>query len=91
MGKSSILVVDDEPKMVADASRSLRDAGYDTIESMDGVDALSHVGSESIDLILLDMMMPKMDGFEVCRRIREWSQIPIIMQEPSFNHSRPRS
>ncbi len=79
MGKNSILIVDDEPMIIADVSKSLRDAGYHTIESLDGIDALSRIGQESIDLILLDMMMPKIDGFEVCRRIREWSQIPIIM------------
>jgi two-component system KDP operon response regulator KdpE len=46
---------------------------------MDGVDALHTIEMELPDLVILDIMMPKIDGFEVCRRLREWSQIPIIM------------
>ncbi len=79
MERSRVLVVDDEPNVVADVSNLLCSAGYETQEALDGPDALACMGVDSIDLILLDMMMPKMDGFEVCRKIREWSQIPIIM------------
>lgn len=74
-----ILVVDDEKNIVDIVVYNLKKEGYDTIEAYDGEAGLRLALTENPELILLDIMMPKMDGFEVCQRIREKSQIPIIM------------
>ena len=74
-----ILIVDDEPSIRRVMDASLRAEGYDVSLESNGEEALC-VAEESVpDLIILDIRMPTMDGFEVCRRIREWSQMPIIM------------
>lgn len=57
----------------------LRIKGYETAEAADGVEALEKFAAEPPDLVLLDVMMPRMDGWEVCRRIRARSQVPVIM------------
>jgi two-component system, OmpR family, response regulator VicR len=74
-----ILIVDDEKNIVEILKFNLRKEGYETVESYDGLDALDIVKKEKVDLVLLDIMLPKMDGFTVCRRIREFSNIPILM------------
>ena len=74
-----ILIVDDELAIVKFLRANLEANGYETLAASDGAEALQKVEMELPDLIILDIMMPKIDGFEVCRRIREWSQIPIIM------------
>ena len=77
-----ILVVDDYPANVKLLERNLQAAGYDTIAAADGEEALLKVEAERPDLILLDIMLPKIDGFEVCRRLRAneaTAVIPIIM------------
>ena len=74
-----ILVVDDDPVVLKFVRASLQARDYEVITAMDGVEALRVVEIEQPDMVILDKVMPKMDGFEVCRRIREWSQIPIIM------------
>jgi two-component system KDP operon response regulator KdpE len=78
MGKK-ILVVDDELAIIKFLRANLEANGYETLAVSDGAEALQKVERELPDLIILDIMMPKMDGFEVCRRLREWSHIPIIM------------
>ena len=78
MGKK-ILIVDDERKIVDMISFNLHKEGYDVVLAYDGERGLELAFSEQPDLILLDVSMPKMDGFEVCRRVREKSQVPIIM------------
>ena len=79
MHRLRILVVDDELAIIKLLRANLQADGYEVLAAMDGAEALQIVERESPDLIILDIMMPKMDGFEVCRRLREWSQIPIIM------------
>lgn len=79
MGKKRILIVDDEAVIIKFLRANLEANGYETLTAMDGAEALQKVERELPDLIILDIMMPKTDGFEVCRRLREWSQIPIIM------------
>jgi len=74
-----ILVVDDEPKIVDILDYNLRNEGYETIIAHDGEAGLRLALSEKPDLVLLDVMMPKMDGYEVCKRLRAVSQVPIIM------------
>ncbi len=79
MKKTRILVVDDELANVKLLRANLEVRGYEVLAAMDGTEAIRIVEMEIPDLIILDIMMPKMDGIEVCRRLREWSQIPIIM------------
>ena len=74
-----ILIVDDEMRMRRIITDYLRIKGYDTVEAEDGVEALERFSAENPDLVLLDVMMPRMDGWEVCRHIRQTSQVPIIM------------
>jgi two-component system response regulator VicR len=74
-----ILIVDDEKNIVDIVKYNLSKEGYEVIEAYDGEAGYKLAVSESPDLILLDIMMPKMDGYEVCRQIRKTSQVPIIM------------
>lgn len=75
----TILVVDDEPAIREYICENLQVRGYRPIPAGSGLEALAHFQKEKIDLILLDIMMPHMDGFETCRRIRLQSNVPIIM------------
>jgi len=79
MDEAHILVVDDDPAILRLLYSNLRARGYKVTTAMDGEKALEVVGGERPNLIILDIMIPKLDGIEVCRRIREWSQVPIIM------------
>ena len=74
-----ILIVDDEPAVTDLLSYNLRKANYHVLVAEDGHSALKLVDSESPDLILLDLMLPVIDGLDVCRYLRRSSQIPIIM------------
>ena len=74
-----ILIVEDEPDIQELLSAYLRDAGYETAVAEDGAAALDAFESAPFDLVLLDVMLPKVDGFEVCRRIRRSSQVPVVM------------
>ncbi len=74
-----ILIVDDEKNIVNIMNYNLRNEGFETIEAYDGEEGLALALSENPDLILLDIMMPKIDGYEVCKEIRKTSQVPIIM------------
>ena len=77
--KRRILIVDDEQNIVDILKFNLRKEGFDTLEAYDGQQGLALAESEKPDLILLDLMLPEMDGFTVCRRIRQNSQVPILM------------
>ena len=74
-----VLVVDDEKAIVDILKFNLKREGYETIEAYDGQDGLNLALSEKPDLILLDVMLPSMPGFDVCKKIREKSNVPIIM------------
>jgi DNA-binding response OmpR family regulator len=74
-----ILLVDDEPLILKGLKYTLEQEGYETDSAMDGEEALSKFDAGSFDLILLDVMLPKLDGIAVCQRIREHSDVPIIM------------
>ena len=78
MGRK-ILLVDDEPLIVKGLKYSLEQEGYETDSAADGEEALNKFFAGKYDLILLDVMLPKLDGIEVCQRIREKSYVPIIM------------
>ena len=74
-----ILIVDDEPVIVKGLKYSLEQYNYETDSAMDGEEALNKFFAGRYDLVLLDVMLPKVDGIEVCQRIREKSTVPIIM------------
>ena len=79
MPKTRILVADDEISILKLLGASLKDSGYDIVAAVDGQDAVDKFERESPNLVISDITMPRMDGFELCRRIREWSNVPIIM------------
>ncbi len=79
MRKSRILVVDDDLGVVKSVRANLQTRDCEMLTAMDGEEALEVLSKEQPDLIILDITMPKLNGFEVCRQIREWSQVPIIM------------
>ena len=74
-----LLLVDDEPAIIKGLKFSLEQDGYEILTASDGGEALEQFKKGGVDLILLDVMLPVMDGIEVCQRIRESSQVPIIM------------
>jgi DNA-binding response OmpR family regulator len=77
--KIHIVVVDDEPKYIWAIKFNLEARGYEVITAQDGPTAIGLVASEEPDLVVLDVKMPGMDGYEVCRSIREFSAVPVIM------------
>src|SRR5437764_9754097 len=77
--KTTILAADDEPQLLSLISRNLQLEGYDVLAASDGQQALELIENNTLDLVLLDVMMPKMDGFTVCYRVREFSSVPIII------------
>ena len=79
MAREQILVVDDEPKILRLVRSNLEKLGYKIITAQDGESALSAAEMNEPDLIILDLMLPRMDGYEVCRRLREFSTVPVIM------------
>ena len=74
-----ILIAEDEPDIQELLRAYLEDAGYQTAVAGDGVAALERFGAQPFDLVLLDLMLPKLDGFGVCACIRRQSQVPILM------------
>ena len=74
-----VLVVDDEQNIVNIISFNLKKEGYEVLNAFDGEEALKIIFEEDPDLILLDIMMPIMDGYEVCKKVREKLNTPIIM------------
>ncbi len=74
-----ILIVDDEPGVIRALQAGLENNGFETLGVMDGSEALEVIDKQQPDLLILDIIMPKMDGFEVCRRVRQCSEMPIIM------------
>jgi two-component system, OmpR family, response regulator len=78
-GSARILLVDDEQAIQTLLTYPLRKDGYEVIAAHDGREALDRFGEGKFDLVVLDIMMPKLDGIEVCRRLRARSQVPIIM------------
>jgi len=77
--KTTILTADDDPQLLRLMTRNLQLEGYDVLGASDGQQALELIESNPPDLVLLDVMMPKMDGFTVCYRVREFSSVPIII------------
>ncbi len=78
-GGARILLVDDEQSVQTLLTYPLRKEGYEVITATDGQEALDRFTEHRFDLVVLDIMLPKLDGIEVCRRLRTRSQVPIIM------------
>ena len=78
---AKVLIVDDEPNIVVSLQFLMRKAGYETDVARDGDEALREVESFRPDLVLLDVMMPRRDGYEVCRELRSsgWDDLKIVM------------
>jgi len=76
---NKIMVVDDDPHIRELAGVFLRNEGFDIIEASDGVEALARLETTKVDLVVLDIMMPKMDGWELCRQLKEYYDFPILM------------
>ncbi len=79
MPNELILVVDDEPHIIELASLYLKQDGFRVISAADGVEALERIAQEQPALVVLDLMLPRLDGWEVCKRIRAESDLPILM------------
>ena len=77
--KTTILTADDDPQLLRLIARNLQFEGYDVLTAGDGKQALELIEQHVPDLVVLDVMMPKMDGFTVCQRVREFSSVPIII------------
>src|SRR5206468_9694200 len=74
-----ILIIEDEEGIIHLLSLYLKDAGFEVAVAKDGADGLALHARLHPDLVILDIMLPAIDGFEVCRRIRAWSKTPILM------------
>ena len=74
-----VLIVDDEPRYLRLLEANLRTESYEVVTAQDGQQAIDIFSSQPIDLILLDVMMPRLDGFATCQRIREFSNVPIVI------------
>lgn len=79
MTKKRILIAEDEEVLRDFVSRNLRARGFDVLEASNGLETIAQWERESPHLLILDIMMPRMDGLEVCRRVREHSPVPIIV------------
>lgn len=87
MKRNSILIVDDDPSIRKFVKANLEARDYQVFLAGDGTEALKIIEEELPDLVLLDIMMPKLDGFTVCQRVREWSNVPIIMISAKDNEN----
>jgi DNA-binding response OmpR family regulator len=77
--KVKVLIIDDDARLVEALIHYLRKANYEVVTAQDGVIGLQQLYQHRPDLVILDVMMPKLDGWETCRRIRELSNVPIVM------------
>ena len=74
-----VLVVDDEPAVRQAVRRALSFEGYDVLLAAEGAEALTLLSSEPVDIVVLDVLMPQLDGLEVCRRLRALAPVPIVI------------
>ena len=74
-----LLVVDDDAHIRELLRLYLADEGFDVIEAVDGMEAWNYITNHSIDMVIMDIMMPRLDGWELCRKIREEGNMPILM------------
>ncbi|AOM84341.1 response regulator transcription factor [Salisediminibacterium beveridgei] len=76
---AKILIVDDEARMLDLIALYLKPYGHQVLKETSGADAVERIADEPVDLVILDIMMPDMDGWEVCKEVRSFSDIPVIM------------
>lgn len=76
---TSILVVDDDPHIRELVGHFLQQEGLHVIEAVDGLDALRLLAEHKVELVVLDIMMPGMDGWELCRQLRQQTDLPLLM------------
>lgn len=76
---STILIVDDDPHLRELSGVFLQREGFDVSEAANGIEALLFLENRKADLMILDVMMPQMDGWELCRRLRTWHDLPVLM------------
>lgn len=79
MSDNKILIVEDDPNLLATLKYNLQNDGYNVITAIDGAEAISRARQEKPDMIILDIMLPILDGFEVCRILRKEMTVPILM------------
>ena len=77
--ETRILVVDDDPSMRSFVRRNLEARNYQVLVSANGIEALATLRHETVDLVILDIMMPHLDGYETCRRLRQFSDVPVVV------------
>ena len=77
--KKRVLIVDDEPKVLTFVNMKLKLCGYDVITAASGREALDLVRSDNPDIMVLDIVMPEMDGFEVLKNLRSFTKMPVIV------------
>jgi DNA-binding response OmpR family regulator len=77
--KTSVLVADDDPQILRLVERNLQLEGYEVVTAVNGQEALERIEAHVFDLAMLDVMMPKLDGFSVTERVRQFSSVPIMM------------
>jgi DNA-binding response OmpR family regulator len=77
--KTTIVAADDDPQLLRLVTRNLQLEGFEVVAAMDGQEALDAISTHTPDVVLLDVMMPRMDGFTVTQRVREFSAVPIII------------
>ncbi|HLG76955.1 MAG TPA: response regulator, partial [Ktedonobacteraceae bacterium] len=77
--KTTILTADDDSQLLRLIARNLQFEDYEVLTASDGKQALELIEMHAPDVVLLDVMMPRMDGFTVCQRVREFSSVPIII------------
>jgi two-component system, OmpR family, KDP operon response regulator KdpE len=74
-----VLVVDDEPQILRALTTTLRGAGYDVVTAATGEDALTRAATRAPDAVILDLVLPDLSGTEVCRQLRTWSEVPVLV------------
>ena len=79
MNKTKLLIVEDEPTLLETLKYNLKKQGYEVVTAADGVQALPIARAEKPDLVILDVMLPGLDGFEICRILRQEMSLPILM------------
>ncbi len=79
MSEGLILVVDDEPQILRALTTNLRGAGYDVVRAATGEEALAAAAVRPPDAVVLDLVLPDLSGIEVCRELRTWSEVPIVI------------
>ncbi|KGP72761.1 response regulator transcription factor [Pontibacillus yanchengensis] len=74
-----ILIADDDPNIVRLVALYIKNEGYEVVQASDGEKAMQALEQEQVDLAIIDIMMPKVDGYELCREIRQYYEIPVLM------------